>query len=151
MREFLSKNPLLAGCLGLVGCATLVALALFVAAGFGLKKAADSVNLRPVALVQAASSAGLSLSYRNNNGVVAIELVPFEPREVSCEELWGIVLPNLKDPDVEMTLHSVSSYVLPDGSVQGVELECRRVIDEPPDGEPAEPAESLEPVDAPAR
>ena len=145
MREFLSKNPLLAGCLGLVGCATLIALALFVAAGFGIKKAADNVNLRPVALVQAASSAGLSLSYSNNNGVVAIELVPFEPREVSCEELWSIVLPNLKNPEVEMTLHSVSSYALPDGSVQGVELECRRVLDEPPVGE------SAEPVDVPPR
>ena len=128
MRDFIKNNPLLASCFGLVGCGVFIGLVLVLVMGFGFKAVVDKTNLRPIGLIQDGMKADFVVNYSNNNGAVVITFEPLEPRPVTCEELWSIVLPNLKNQDVELTLHSTSSYPLDDGQLQPVELECRREI-----------------------
>jgi hypothetical protein len=127
MLGYLRNNPLLAGCLGLMGCLGLVLVFAVGVAGLGLKAA---LNISQVAVFDArgaAMSAGFGFGYFSDNGSVSLDLLPHEPREVSCDELWQLIEPHILQPDEPLTLRSQTTVLGEDGAVTVVSLECVRV------------------------
>jgi len=154
MLDYLRNNPLLAGCLGFMGCSALVVLFVVGVAGLGLQKVFSSNQLAVLDAHSAAISAGYSFGYVSDNGVVSLDLLPTEPREVSCEELWTLIAPHILQPEKPLLLRSQTAVFSADLGVTVIPLECSRVaavepLQEPPDGGLSEPIPE-EAVDIPA-
>ena len=133
MLDYLRNNPLLAGCLGMMGCMALIAVFVVGVAGLGLKAAFDSSQIAVFDAQSAATSAGYGFGYVSENGAVSLDLVPFEPREVTCDELWALIEPHIVKADEPLTLRSETTTVGADGVLTAVSLECSRVRAEPYD------------------
>jgi len=146
MIDYLKKNPLLAGCLGTMGCLALVAVFFFVAAGLGLKALVDSSQIAVFGATKTAAEEGFSFNYVFDNGDVRIDLVPFEPREVTCDQLWAMMEPHILKPDLPLVLRSQTAVSSEDGGMTVVPLECSRVpVDETAMEPPAEEPPAEEP------
>jgi len=115
----------------MMGCLALVAVFVVGVAGLGLKAAFDSSQIAVFDAQSAASSAGYGFGYVSDNGAVSLDLVPLEPREVSCDELWALIQPHIIKADEPLTLRSQTTTVGADAAVTTVPLECSRVHEEP--------------------
>lgn len=133
MLDFLRNNPLLAGCLGMMGCLALVVVFVVGLTGLGLKAAFDSRQIAVFDARSAAVSAGYSFGYLSDNGALSLELMPQEPREVTCDELWALIEPHIIKDDEPLTLRSETTADGGDGALITVPLECSRVSAEPHD------------------
>jgi len=131
MLGYLRKNPLLAGCLGLMGCFSLLVVFAVGVAGLGLKAVLNSSQVAVFDADGAAMSAGFGFGYVSNNGSVSLDLLPHEPREVSCDELWQLIEPHILQPDEPLTLRSQTTVMGEDGALTVVPLECVRVSEDP--------------------
>jgi hypothetical protein len=129
MLEFLRKNPLLAGCFGVLGCFGLVVLFSVLIAGFGLKALTEGSQIAVLGASQAAAEEGLSFGYVFDNGDVVLDMIPQQPRELSCDELWAIVEPHILKPELPLTIRSQTAIVSEDGGLAVIPLECSRVAD----------------------
>jgi hypothetical protein len=90
----------------------------------------NALNSSQVAVFDAhgaAMSAGFGFGYVSDNGSVSLDLLPHEPREVSCDELWQLIEPHILQPDEPLTLRSQTTVLGEDGAVTVVPLECVRV------------------------
>ena len=95
-------------------------------------RACDSVSVLDsiAGTARDANSAGFSLHVSVINGESTLEMHPHQSREVTCDELWGVVEPHLESPQAELTIYSSTLVVQPDGTQTEIPLECSRT-DEP--------------------
>ena len=140
MLEFLRKNPLLAGCFGVLGCFGLVVLFSVLIAGLGLKALTEGSQIAVLGASQAAAEEDLSFGYVFDNGDVVLDMIPLQPRELTCNELWAIVEPHILKPELPLTIRSQTAVVSEDGGLAVIPLECSRVADSSLEEEPQEEA-----------
>ncbi len=128
---FRQDNPILVGCVAALAVGTLAVGALVLLASLGLR-ACDSVSVLDsiAGTARDANSAGFSLHVSVINGESTLEMHPHQSREVTCDELWGVVEPHLESPQAELTIYSSTLVVQPDGTQTEIPLECSRT-DEP--------------------
>lgn len=135
LREFTRDQPVLAGCLGLLGCGSLlgvVALLTLAVAGKGCWDAAqDSIGLDSmISAVQDAAAAGFALSVSVDNGATTYTLTPLEldapqaARAVDCDQLYRLLDPHLTGTRDEVLARSWA-IVEGEGGLQPAPVECR--------------------------
>jgi hypothetical protein len=147
MLGYLRKNPLLAGCVGLLGCLGLVVVFLVSAAGLGLHALTSNSAIAVMDAKNAAASEGFSFGYVYDNGDVSLDLMPFEPREVTCDQLWELIEPHILRPEEPLTLRSQTAVYGPGGDMTIIPLECSRVSEESPELEEVPPSPQEVPAD----
>jgi hypothetical protein len=69
----------------------------------------------------------------SDNGKLSLDLVPQDPREVTCDELWALIEPHIIKADEPLTLRSETTVAGADGALTVMPLECSRVSAEPAD------------------
>jgi hypothetical protein len=138
MLDFLRKNPLLAGCFGVLGCFGLVVLVSVLIAGLGLKALTEGSQIAILGASQAAAEEDLSFGYVFDNGDVVLDMIPFQPRELTCDQLWAVVEPHILKPELPLTIRSQTAVASEDGGLSVIPLECSRVPDSAPESAPQE-------------
>ena len=146
MLDFLRKNPLLAGCFGVLGCFSLVVVVSVLIAGLGLKALTEDSQIAVLGASQAAAEEGLSFGYVFDNGDVVLDMIPFQPRELTCDQLWAVVEPHILKPELPLTIRSQTAVSSEDGGLTLIPLECSRVADFAPEVELQEDTVSEDPV-----
>ncbi|HCP45055.1 MAG TPA: hypothetical protein DIU15_03385 [Deltaproteobacteria bacterium] len=126
MKNLLRDQPLLVGC----GASMLV---IFLACGAGLGlvargcgAASEKLGVQSLpATISAASRAGFGLGIQSTTDEGLIySMEPQLPREVTCEELFEVLGPQLAPESPKIVIRSVSTSVEKDGSALAVPVEC---------------------------
>jgi len=155
LRNLFRDQPLLAGC----GCiVVLMILACGVGAvllGLGWEKVGGVVNEATGVdsffdTAVDASAAGLSFEVSNTSeSGIEYTLRPHQPREVSCEELKGVLGPHLVGDRERVVIRSTSTIEHEDGRRQVVPIECTWTGAAAVAPEAALPATETAPAEAP--
>lgn len=173
IKRFVSDQPILAGCLGFVGCGGLIGVGLLAAALLGARACSNATGVDGLFdAVASAQEAGFGFQLFLDNGELLISMPPMEllagveqPRSVTCEELGAVLIPHLTGYYETVRVTS-ASLVETGGELREVPLECtwggypkpgsagapEAASDEPavePSAEPV-PAPSSEPSAEPA-
>ena len=125
MSRFLRDNPILGGCVGLLGCLGLIVGGIFLMGLLGFRACSAGVGLDNLASTVAdANHAGFSMRIESINGVTTFRLIPKSPRGVSCDELWSVIEPHLQTDQTEITIYSETLSKNSEGVIGIVPLEC---------------------------
>lgn len=136
------ENPILFGCLGLLGLMSLIAcsgvVVTYLMADKIVEKAGEKLEELgaeagkqaglndPIGTATQMMSGGWSFGVHvQNESEVEFTLIPFEPRDVDCTELQRVLFPHLSGTKETVIAKSENKHVADDGTVSTTDVECR--------------------------
>ena len=136
------ENPILFGCLGLLGLMSLIAcsgvVVTYLMADTIVEKAGEKLEelgaeagkqaglKDPIGAATQMMSGGWSFGVHvQNESEVEFTIVPLEPRDVDCAELQRVLFPHLSGTKETVIAKSENKYVADDGTVSTTDVECR--------------------------
>ena len=126
---FLKDQPILAGCLGLVGLGTVALCGLGLLAGLGVRGCTSALNEATgvdsmLGTVGDAVEAGFTFNVSVTNGETTFGMHPTELRAVTCDDIKAVLFPHLNGSLETVRVESSSQVLQSDGTSTVVPVTC---------------------------